>query len=232
MPEQKTPLTRRKLLSMIGQVAGGSVMYQAMTSLGHAAESSYTGPIQLGKAKPGASVVVLGAGLAGMVAAVELRNAGYKVTVLEYQNRAGGRAWTLRGGDSFTELDGTTQTVGFAKGNYLNPGPWRVPHNHHAMMDLYRRYGIQLDVFNQVNHNAYVHSSKAFGGKPQRFRHVSTDFRGHVSELLAKATNQGALDAVIRKEDAEKLLAAEELRRAGQGIPLRRQPAHQRIPRL
>jgi monoamine oxidase len=127
---------------MIGQVAGGSVMYQAMTSLGHAAESSYTGPIQLGKAKPGASVVVLGAGLAGMVAAVELRNAGYKVTVLEYQNRAGGRAWTLRGGDSFTELDGTTQTVGFAKGNYLNPGPWRVPHNHHAMMDLYRRYGI------------------------------------------------------------------------------------------
>jgi monoamine oxidase len=30
-----------------------------------------------------------------------------------------------------------------------------------------------------------------------------------VSELLAKATNQGALDAVIRKEDAEKLLAAE-----------------------
>ena len=193
---------------MIGQVAGGSVMYQAMTSLGHAAESSYTGPIQLGKAKPGASVVVLGAGLAGMVAAVELRNAGYKVTVLEYQNRAGGRAWTLRGGDSFTELDGTTQTVGFAKGNYLNPGPWRVPHNHHAMMDLYRRYGIQLDVFNQVNHNAYVHSSKAFGGKPRRFRHVSTDFRGHVSELLAKATNQGALDAVIRKEDAEKLLAA------------------------
>ena len=183
-------------------------MYSAMGTLGHAAESSYSGPIKLSKAKPGASVVVLGAGLAGMLAAIELRNAGYKVTVLEYQNRAGGRAWTLRGGDTFTELDGTTQTVGFAKGNYLNPGPWRVPHNHHAMMDLYRRYGIELDVFNQVNHNAYVHNSKAFGGKPQRFRHIATDYRGHTAELLAKAVNQGALDTVISKEDAEKLLAS------------------------
>ena len=152
MPEEKTLLTRRKLLTMIGHMAGGAAMYSAMGTLGHAAESSYSGPIKLSKAKPGASVVVLGAGLAGMLAAIELRNAGYKVTVLEYQNRAGGRAWTLRGGDTFTELDGTTQTVGFAKGNYLNPGPWRVPHNHHAMMDLYRRYGIELDVFNQVNH--------------------------------------------------------------------------------
>ncbi|HEY4664283.1 MAG TPA: flavin monoamine oxidase family protein [Comamonas sp.] len=208
MPEVHMPLTRRKLLTMIGQAAGGAVMYQAMSSLGHAAQSTYQGPVQLGKAKPGASVVVLGAGLAGMVAAVELRNAGYKVTVLEYQGRAGGRAWTLRGGDTFTELDGTTQTVGFAKGNYLNPGPWRVPHNHHAMMDLYRRYGVQLEAFNQVNHNAYVHNSKAFGGKPQRFRHISTDFRGHVSELLAKAANQGGLDSAISKEDTEKLLAS------------------------
>ena len=208
MQEQPMPLTRRKLLTMIGQAAGGAVMYQAMSTLGHAAESTYQGAVKLGRAKPGASVVVLGAGLAGMVSAVELRNAGYKVTVLEYQNRAGGRAWSLRGGDVLTELDGSKQTVGFAQGNYLNPGPWRVPHNHHAMMDLYRRYGVQLDVFNQVNHNAYVHNSKAFGGKPQRFRHIATDYRGHTAELLAKAVNQGALDTFISKEDAEKLLAS------------------------
>ncbi|MDR3005621.1 MAG: flavin monoamine oxidase family protein [Acidovorax sp.] len=207
MPVEKPALTRRKLLSMIGQVAGGSAMYQAMSSLGHAAESGYQGPIALGKAKPGASVVVLGAGLAGMLAAVELRNAGYKVSVLEYQNRAGGRSWTLRGGDRYTELDGATQNVGFAKGNYLNPGPWRVPHNHHAMMDLYRRYGVQLEPFNQVNHSAYLHQTRAFGGKPQRFHHISTDVRGHVTELLSKATQQGALDASITAEDREKLLA-------------------------
>ncbi|WP_370681771.1 flavin monoamine oxidase family protein [Comamonas sp. GB3 AK4-5] len=207
MPAEKAALTRRKLLTMIGQAAGGSALYQAMSSLGHAAESGYQGRTPLSRAKPGASVVVLGAGLAGMLAAVELRNAGYQVSVLEYQNRAGGRCWTLRGGDRHTELDGTTQTVGFAKGNYLNPGPWRVPHNHHAMMDLYRRYGVQLEPFNQVNHNAYVHQTQAFGGKPQRFHHISSDVRGHVSELLSKATHQGVLDEAITTEDREKLLA-------------------------
>lgn len=207
MPEEKSTLSRRKLLSMIGQVAGGAAMYQAMGSLGHAAESSYKGPINLGKAKPGASVVILGAGLAGMVAAIELRNAGYKVKVLEFQKRAGGRCWTLRAGDQFTELDGSQQNVGFSKGNYFNPGPWRVPYHHHAMLDYYKRFGIKLEAFNQVNYNALVHHSQAFQGKPQRFRHIQADVRGHVSELLAKATNQGALDASVTQEDKEKLLA-------------------------
>ncbi|WP_370681768.1 flavin monoamine oxidase family protein [Comamonas sp. GB3 AK4-5] len=207
MPAADTLPTRRALLSRIGQVAGGAAMYQAMSSLGYAAESGYQGHAPLGRAKPGASVVVLGAGLAGMLAAIELRNAGYQVSVLEYQNRAGGRCWTLRGGDQFTELDGSTQTVGFSQGNYLNPGPWRVPFNHHAMMDLYRRYRIALEPFNQVNHSAYVHQTQAFGGKPQRFHHISSDVRGHVSELLSKATHQGVLDAAITTEDREKLLA-------------------------
>ncbi|MGD9760725.1 MAG: FAD-dependent oxidoreductase, partial [Comamonas sp.] len=157
MPEPSKHVSRRQLLSMIGKVAGGSAMYQAMSSLGYAAESHYNGPVKLGNARPGASVLVLGAGLAGMVAAHELRAAGYKVQLLEYQSRAGGRCWTLRGGDEFSELDGTRQTVGFAKGNYFNPGPWRVPYHHHAMLDYYKRFGIKLEAFNQVNYNAYLH---------------------------------------------------------------------------
>jgi len=68
--------TRRDLLTLIGRAAGSAVMYQAMTSLGHAAESNYRGPLQLDGDPKGASVVVLGAGLAGMVAALELRQAG------------------------------------------------------------------------------------------------------------------------------------------------------------
>ena len=95
------PRTRRDLFAMIGAVAGGAVMYQAMTSLGHAEESSYSGPIRLEGDPRGASVLILGAGLAGMVAALELRKAGYKVQVLEFQDLLGGRNWTLRGGDTF-----------------------------------------------------------------------------------------------------------------------------------
>ena len=97
------PMSRRQLLTMIGLTAGSSAMYQAMHSLGFAAESSFRGPIALGAAPRGASVLVLGAGIAGMVAALELRDAGYRVQVLEYNNRAGGRNWTLRGGDRYTE---------------------------------------------------------------------------------------------------------------------------------
>ena len=53
-------------------------------------------------------MLILGAGLAGMTAALELRKAGYKVQVLEFNSRAGGRNWTLRGGDKYIELGGFT----------------------------------------------------------------------------------------------------------------------------
>jgi len=203
---EENPTSRRELLSMIGKVAGGAAMYQAMSTLGFAAESSHSGPINLEGAKRGSSVVVLGAGLAGLVAATELRRAGYRVKVLEYQNRAGGRVWSIRGGDEFSELDGSRQVARLSKGNYFNPGPWRVPYHHHAMLDYYNRYGIKLESFQQINYNAYIHNSKAFGGKPQRYRAIQADTRGHVSELLAKATNQGALDQQITSEDKERLL--------------------------
>lgn len=40
-------MTRRQLLARIGMTAGGAMMYQAMSSLGMAAESTFTGPLQL-----------------------------------------------------------------------------------------------------------------------------------------------------------------------------------------
>ena len=206
MPIQPHEWTRRGLLSMIGKTAGGGLMYQAMASLGHAQESSYRGPLELSKAKNGGSVVVLGAGLAGLTAAFELRAAGYKVQILEYQERTGGRCWTLRGGDSFTESDGSRQTCEFDKGLYINPGPWRIPYHHYAVLDYCKRFGVRLEPFVQVNYNALVHSTKAFGGKPQKFRHIQADVHGYVAELLGKATNQGALDQTVSKEDREVLM--------------------------
>src|ERR1700734_1024510 len=180
-------LTRRQLLAMIGTCAGSAAMYQAMSSLGFAAESSFKGPTQLSAAPPGASILILGAGIAGMVAAYELRKAGYRVQVLEYNSRAGGRNWTLRGGDSYTELGGFTQECHFDPGLYINPGPWRLPYHHHGMLRYCKLLGVKLEPFVQVNYNAYLHSSKAFGGKPQRFRTLKADYQGHVAELLAKA---------------------------------------------
>jgi len=199
-------VSRRDLLRLIGASAGGAAMYHAMSTLGFADASPFKGPVDLSGAPAGTSILILGAGMAGMSAAYELRNAGYKVQVLEYNGRAGGRNWTLRGGDTYTELGGATQHVGFDKDLYINPGPWRIPYHHHGMMHYAKRLRVPLEPFFQVNYNAYLHSESAFGGKPQRFREVKADYQGHVAELLAKATRQNALDAAVSKEDQEKLL--------------------------
>ena len=111
MRSEPSTVRRRDLLALIGTMAGSAAMYHAMTALGLASESRYTGPIRLEGDPKGASVLILGAGLAGMTAALELRNAGYKVQILEFNDRAGGRNWTLRGGDTFTELGGFPKVV-------------------------------------------------------------------------------------------------------------------------
>ncbi|MDR3420967.1 MAG: NAD(P)/FAD-dependent oxidoreductase [Xanthobacteraceae bacterium] len=203
-----TAVSRRDLLSLIGTVAGSAAMYQATASLGFAADSGYRGPIALSGDVRGASVLILGAGLAGMTAAFELRKAGYNVAVLEFNLRAGGRNWTLRGGDTYTELGGFTQACEFEAGQYFNPGPWRIPYHHRALLDYCKRLNVALEPFVELNHNAYLHAADAFGGRPQRIREIKADFQGHVAELLAKTTAQGKLDEAVSVEDKERLLQA------------------------
>jgi monoamine oxidase len=149
-----TNMTKRDLLAMIGKTAGASAMYMAMASLNQVHATTFKGKPKLDGDVKGASVLILGAGVAGLVAALELSRAGYKVQVLEYNNRVGGRSWTLRGGDSFTELGGATQNVGFAPGNYINPGPWRLPYDHKGMISYCNELGVALEPFMQVNTNA------------------------------------------------------------------------------
>ncbi len=208
MPTERAPHTRRDLLAMIGAAGGGLALYQAMTTLAHAAESQFKGPPGLSGARTGASVLILGAGLGGMLAAYELRKAGYQVRILEYQPRPGGRNYTLRGGDTVAELGLETQTCQFQPGNYLNPGPWRIPHHHRALLHYCKAFGVELEPFIQLNHNAFVHNSHAFGGKPQRYKELEIDFKGHTSELLAKSLQAGRLDDRVTREDKEKLLEA------------------------
>jgi monoamine oxidase len=208
MQSEPAAIRRRDLLSLIGAMAGSAAMYHAMTSLGFASESPYQGPIKLQGDPKGASMLILGAGLAGMTAALELRDAGYKVQILEFNNRAGGRNWTLRGGDSCTELGGFRQACEFESGLYFNPGPWRIPYHHRALLDYCKRLGVALEPFIQLNYNALIHASRAFGGAPQRIRAIRADFQGQVSELLAKVTQQGKLDEAVSREDQEVLLQA------------------------
>jgi monoamine oxidase len=143
-----------------------------------------------------------------MTAALELRQAGYNVRILEFNSRPGGRNWTLRGGDSYTELGGFTQRCNFDEGLYFNPGPWRIPYHHRGLLDYCKRLGVTLEPFQQLNHNAYLHTLRGFNGRPQRIREIKADFQGHVSELLAKVTRQDKLADAVSREDQEMLLEA------------------------
>jgi monoamine oxidase len=206
MAQIASPVSRRSLLKLIGTVAGSAVMYDTMLAMGYAAQSDFSGPVKLSGDIKGASVLVLGAGIAGMTSAYELRKAGYKVQVLEYNNRPGGRNWSLYGGDTYTELGGATQQVKFDKGLYFNPGPWRIPFHHQGLLHYCRQLNVPLEVFTQSNDNAYVHSTGAFDGKPQRIGAVAADVDGYVAELLAKANSQSKLDGALTGDEKNALL--------------------------
>ena len=203
---KKNILSRRSVLKMIGATAGSVALYNSMISIGLANESDFKGTPTLMEAPKGSTVLVLGAGLAGLVVAYELRKAGYNVKIIEYNDRIGGRAWTIRGGDTYTELGGDTQNCTYDKGQYFNPGPWRVPYHHQGYFHYAREFDVAMEPFQQFNQNAYLHSQHAFGSKPQRFKDILADYKGHTNELLAKAVYQDKLDEPLTKENKEILL--------------------------
>ena len=120
--------TRRQFLEKIAAVGGFSAAYASMRALGMTGESAGSGaPLRVATAAPGTRVAILGAGMAGLVSAWELRQAGYKVTVLEARDRVGGRNWTVRRGTRIEMTDGTVQICHYDKNHYFNAGPARIP---------------------------------------------------------------------------------------------------------
>jgi len=72
------------------------------------------------KATKPQKVIVVGAGMAGLVAASELLRAGHDPIILEAQQRVGGRVQTLR--------------EPFTSGLYAEAGAMRVPQSHALTM--------------------------------------------------------------------------------------------------
>ena len=151
-------------------------------------------------------VVILGAGIAGLVSAWELSKAGYDCLVLEARGRAGGRNWTVRNGTRVRMTDGTRQVCTFDEPNYFNAGPARLPSQHLTMLGYCREFGIPLEVEVNASRSALMQSDRMNGGKAVQQRQLVNDTRGHVAELLAKAIRRDALDQELLPEDKERML--------------------------
>ncbi|NWE49320.1 flavin monoamine oxidase family protein [Pseudomonas gingeri] len=203
------PLTRRQLIARVAAVGGLQAATAVMGLLGvdqqaTAGEENYAS-LPIAAVGKGASVIVIGAGIGGLVSAFELKKAGFKVTLLEARERVGGRNWTVRHGDRVEYTDGSVQVADFDKGFYLNAGPGRLPSHHQLMLGYCRELGVELEVLVNTSRNALVRPD--LNAPPLQIRQAVNDSRGHFSELLAKAVNRNALDQELSPADRSNLLS-------------------------
>ncbi len=204
--------TRRKFLSHVGMVGGAAALYETMVAMNlvHIPDQN-SGPIQFQPGRgAGQSVVILGAGIGGLTTAYLMHKEGYDVTILESSNRLGGRSLTGRKGDKVVENHPTegkiVSTVNIDEDQYINLGPGRLPYHHRRVLRYCKELGVQLEPYIMNTTGNLFQTEKAFDGKPVVYREIQNDTRGYIAELLAKVTNQGALDQELNAEDREKLL--------------------------
>ncbi|MBM7554178.1 flavin monoamine oxidase family protein [Thalassobacillus pellis] len=82
-------------------------------------------------------VLIAGAGMAGLVAGLLLKEAGNEVTILEGNGRFGGRVYTIR--------------EPFHPGNYMEMGAMRLPDTHKLVFEYIRRFNLPVNKFNNTN---------------------------------------------------------------------------------
>jgi monoamine oxidase len=204
---QTQKLSRRRFLQVAGLTAGAVGLRQVMRSLGMAPPSPYRGHFGLQGTGEGTRVIILGAGLAGLVTAYEMSRAGYECHVLEARDRSGGRCWTVRAGSSTGE-EGERQASQFDEGLFFNAGPDRIPQEHRAILGYCRELGVPMRAFVGLNAAAYYYHENVgpLSGEPIRLRQAWTDLKGHTMALLATAVAADPGSLQLSEEDGKTLL--------------------------
>jgi monoamine oxidase len=123
--------TRREFLKTTGMGAAALAVPEALKAGRSPAQQLAESP--LGQGGPRKKVIVVGAGMAGLVAAYELDRAGHAVTLLEARLRPGGRVLTLR--------------QPFSDGLYAEGGAALIPNTHDLTIGYARQFQLKLVPF-------------------------------------------------------------------------------------
>ena len=136
-------------------------------------------------------VLVVGAGLAGLVAAIEAQAAGHNVIVLEARDRVGGRVHTIR--------------EGFAAGQFADVGAEIIYHGQHHIAGLCATHGVELsDEFNFGNEVPHL----IFHGE-RLSRESATEIASELREAI-KRTRPSQYESVaqwLRRAHVSELVA-------------------------
>ena len=89
-------------------------------------------------------IIIIGAGISGLVAGYELSLAGHDITILEARDRIGGRVLTIRSP--------------FLNNHYVEGGAARIKPSHNLTIDYANHFNLELDPFYATTGN-YVNVS-------------------------------------------------------------------------
>ena len=206
--------TRRRFLETIGRVGGAAAVYESMVALGmvRVPDSAYANPLQIPEGGgAGKTIVILGAGVAGLTAAYELkkRNSGYNIIILEAQHRPGGRSYTVRTGDKIVEQHGKDiweQTCRFDKDQYLNAGPGRLPYHHTVALGYCKELKVAVEPYVMSSRANLFQTPDSFHNKALPNRRILNDTRGYIAELLTKSIDKGSLNSELSPAQQKQML--------------------------
>jgi monoamine oxidase len=203
----RSALSRRRFLGHLGAVGGSSLVMTAMSSLDLMAGAAGQRPALQGRPRAG-KVIVIGAGISGLVVGYELGKLGYDFRILEARDRVGGLAWTVRRGTEHTETTGEHQICSFDEGQHFNAGAWRIPYTHTGILNYCRELDVPLQIFVNETDASYFYyeGSAALSNRRVRLREIKADIIGHTNELLVKAIDQRALDLPLTADDKQRFV--------------------------
>jgi monoamine oxidase len=162
----RAALTRRRLLRTSAAAAAGTGVSLA------------TGALTAGSAAPAAAangprIVVIGAGLAGLTAAYQLKKAGYAATVYEAADRIGGRCYTDR--------------TSWADGQLSEHGGELIDQNHNQIRNLAQELGLSLANLLSAEPNG-TESRYFFNGTVYPYAEAQRDLQDIYQQLHNDAT--------------------------------------------